>query len=176
MTRNFYPRIVIEGGITMRWILFLLLTACSGCGQESNDSPSAPDKFNFVGASGTRVSFDTDVVSTDPAQFEIRFIGVQECMLNEGYISSSVQGPVVRVVSFQPMGFDGWTDYTTGQITLDGIGVMEHESVHYILYKSSLPTGHEHPAFKTCVNTIKGWITDAVPLSLNMENQRRLQR
>lgn len=148
-----------------RVVLCLLLV---GCGHPSNDEPASPSHTDFVGASGIEVSYDSDVPKTDPNTYENEFLSARECMLANGYISQSYEGPVVRVVSFHPNGYDGWTDFTSGQITLYAYSdLLRHESIHYLLwvdgFDNAKNSNHQHPAFNKCDVILNDTI--AIPIS-----------
>lgn len=120
----------------------------SACGT----GPSAPDKCDYEGPTGTCVAYDDDaerIFSGDV--YEYTFSWVMECME-----ATNIRGPVIRITKNNPVsGYAGWTDFLTGQITLKSTqGPTQHEIVHYILLRQGFDNGknerHEHPAFSSC--------------------------
>ena len=132
----------------------------SACGQPY---VAPPDHVDFVGSSGTEVSYDSGFTWNNPQAYDTAFIETRDCMLAAGYKNDrlgenprSIPPPVVRVVDFMPNGYWGWTDFTNGQITMNiGCTQYRHEMVHYILwrlhYDQKANSAHADPAFKTCV-------------------------
>lgn len=138
-------------------ILVLIFLVLTGCGSADRTKPQdPPDHIDFIGASGIRVSFDADVPHDHPESLEQLFLGSESCLMQKGYIDSPVEGPVVRAVSFQPNGYDGWTDYSSGQITINAsANMMWHETIHYVMWKTGQDSSHNSPAFDDC-DTLAG--------------------
>ena len=138
-----------------RALILLLTLALAGCGSASQAPPS---EIHYQGPTGIRVGFDPDVTQTDPTNYERVFVDTQDCMLRHGYITETVIGPVVRVVSFKPNGYNGFVDWDTGQITINSDGWIDHEMVHYILwatgFDNSRNSAHDHQAFTQCSTAI----------------------
>ena len=145
-----------------------VLSICSvlllGCGQDpsnaahpgeasANTAPAAPAAYDYAGPSGMLLSFDADAS---------RYFSASDCDRAYQQVSAcmniSAPGPVVRVVR-NPIAVDGreysgYTDFTTGQITLVSCSVAPHEFVHYLLWASRFPNAenanHASGAFARC--------------------------
>lgn len=124
-----------------------------GDGTSANATPAAPTAYDYAGPSGMLLSFDPDAPRYFPAfDCERAYQQVSACM------SLTAPGPVVRVVK-NPIVVDGreysgYTDFTTGQITLVSCSVAPHEFVHYLLWASRFPNAenanHASDTFVRC--------------------------
>lgn len=144
----------------MRTLLLLLLL--SACGQTHEEIPAKGD-VDYQGETGTRVLFDQTAYPVSGAELESYFINAQQCMLDNGFISEPVPGPTIRVVDFQPHGYDGYTEPSGLIVVWSGMpSMVQHESVHYILLVSGQAwIEHSNPAFQ-CSVTINAIV---IPIS-----------
>lgn len=134
-----------------RFLVYVAVLLLSGCGQDGtsaahNDeapttqttTPAAPAAIDYAGPSGILVSFDVDAPRYFSAQdCEQAYQQVSACM------SVQARGPMVRVVKnpivVNGQEYSGFTDFSTGQITLVSCSVAPHEFVHYLLWASRFP-------------------------------------
>ena len=151
----------------MRPIRFLCITLLlCACGQDGTSAannaeapatqtatPTAPAAIDYAGPTGILVSFDADAPRYFSAQdCERAFQQVSTCM------NVQAPGPVVRVVKnpivVNGREYSGFTDFSTGQITLVSCSVAPHEFVHYLLWTSQFPNAqnanHVSDAFTRC--------------------------
>lgn len=133
----------------MKRILIVTLLLLSACGHQEIPAPGTVD---YLGETGTRVSFDQDW-QISGASLESYFKDAQQCMLDKGFISSPVPGPLIRVVDFMPHGYDGYTEPSGLIVVWSGMpSVVQHEAVHYILLVSGQEwIDHSNPAFQCSV-------------------------
>lgn len=147
--------------------LLLVLSACVftlGCGHDAtsvanNDAstapvtPAAPARYDYVGPSGMTLSFDADAPRYFSAEdCERAFQQASMCM------GSQAPGPIVRVVRdpilVNGREYSGFTDFTTGQVTLVSCSVAPHEFVHYLLWSNRFPNAenanHVSDGFTRC--------------------------
>lgn len=131
--------------------LLILLSGCSGCGQSAT-----PTSFDFVGASGTRVVYDQDVIRNDPAIYERAFIKARQCLYDNSFIPTpDIEGPIIHVVNYrvsvQGIYTDGMVE-PTGLMTINLQGPITHEMIHYLLLKAGAPDWNTHTsaAFMKC--------------------------
>lgn len=99
------------------------------------------------------VSFDADAP---------RYFSATECerayQLAAACMSLQAPGPVVRVVKnpivVNGREYSGYTDFSTGQITLVSCSVAPHEFVHYLLWATRFPNAenanHISDGFTRC--------------------------
>lgn len=138
--------------------------AASGCGHDATTAaeeastprqslPSAPLSYDYAGPSGIMVSFDTDAPRHfSAADCEHAYQQVSACM------NLRSPGPVVRVVKspivVNGREYSGYTDFSTGQITLVSCSVAPHEFVHYLLWATQFPNAqnanHVSDGFTRC--------------------------
>lgn len=99
------------------------------------------------------LGFDADAPRYFPASdCERAYQQVSACM------SLTAPGPVVRVVKnpivIDGRAYSGYTDFTTGQISLVSCSVAPHEFVHYLLWASRFPNAenanHASDTFARC--------------------------
>lgn len=136
---------------TAQMTRMLLITTffLSACGHQEIPTPR---NFDYQGNTGTMVSFDTEVALSGE-EIESYFINAHQCMLEKGFISEPVIGPKVLVVDYEPHGYQGYTEPSGLIVVWSGMpGIMQHESIHYILLASGKEwIGHSSPAFQCSV-------------------------
>lgn len=148
------------------FVLILLTVALSGCGQDATSAahnaaettdalstPTPPTAYDYAGPTGIVVSFDADAPRYFSAvDCERAFEQASVCM------NLRAPGPVVRVVK-NPIAiggreYSGYTDFSTGQITLVSCSVAPHEFVHYLLwanqYSNAQNANHMSEGFTRC--------------------------
>lgn len=116
-------------------------------------APTSPAAYDYAGPTGILVAFDADAPRYFSAEdCERAFQQVSACM------NLPAPGPAVRVVK-NPIVVDGreysgFTDFSTGQITLVSCSVAPHEFVHYLLWKAQFPNAqnanHVSDGFTRC--------------------------
>lgn len=145
----------------------VLVSACAGVPNVSDSTEASTDGCDYHGQSGICVVIDEGAKRVNPAALEADYLHAKRDVEERyGLDLHSVPGPTVYVVGVPAFkqqhpiknrvdgdtgGDHGWTDFTTGSITLTGNAVMRHESFHYLLwasgYSNALNAVHEHPAF-----------------------------
>lgn len=146
--------------------ILLLLGACTTVASTAH-STDRSEQCDYEGQSGICVIFETGAKRVSARALEVVYLQTKREMEKQyGFDLSQLRGPIVHVAkvstfaSVHPIttrldgdtdGDHGWTDFTSGQITLTGGAVMRHESMHYLLwaagYSNMLNAVHEHPAF-----------------------------
>lgn len=140
----------------------VLLVACgrdaTTSGVQTADTTTEPTSAaasepDYIGPTGTRIRFADDAPRYfTPEDCERPYRQVSQCM------NVDVPGPVVLVVR-HPIVVDGreysgYTDFTSGQITVVSCSVVAHEYVHYLLWASGTPNAqnaaHESETFARC--------------------------
>lgn len=116
-------------------------------------SPAAPAAYDYAGPTGILVSFDADAP---------RYFSAEECerafQQASACMNLQASGPVVRVVKdpivVNGREYSGFTDFSTGQITLVSCSVAPHEFVHYLLWATRFPdaqnANHVSDGFARC--------------------------
>ena len=116
-------------------------------------SPASPTSYDYAGPTGILVSFDADAPRYFSAEdCERAFQQASACM------NLQASGPVVRVVKnpivVNGQEYSGFTDFSSGQITLVSCSVAPHEFVHYLLWKAQFPNAqnanHVSDGFTRC--------------------------
>lgn len=146
--------------------LLLLLGACTTVASAPHLTDRS-EQCDYEGQSGICVMLEAGAKRVSARALEVAYLQARREMEKQyGLDLSQLRGPVVHVASVATFasvhpittrldgdtgGDHGWTDFTTGQITLTGAAVMRHESMHYLLwaagYSNALNAIHEHPAF-----------------------------
>lgn len=142
--------------------LVLSLVACgrdaTTSGFVSPDSSTAltsviASEPDYIGPTGTRIRFADDAPRYfTAASCERQYEQVSRCM------NIGAPGPVALVVRnpivVDGQEYSGYTDFTSGQITVVSCSVVAHEYVHYLLWVSGTTnernSAHESEAFVRC--------------------------
>ncbi len=152
----------MRGVLAVSAVSALMLLACghdatsagnTEGGGAAQVAPASPTAYDYAGPTGMLVSFDADAPRYFSAEdCERAFQQASACM------NLPAPGPVVRVVK-NPIVVDGheysgFTDFSTGQITLVSCSVAPHEFVHYLLWKAQFPNAqnanHVSDGFTRC--------------------------
>ncbi len=129
-----------ENGV--KRVLLTLALLCAGCGREA-DPPSPPNGCTTV-SNGTCIGFDAAVDTSNlvPSAYvsllENAYNYAADCMVQQlGPQYKAEPGPVVKVNPVDKDEHSASTSMINGQVSIamNTLQFMEHESVHYLLWR-----------------------------------------